>query len=620
MYIRRLQLVNYGPVPEIDIQFPFEGEMPKPVVLVGENGSGKSIVLSHIVNGLMSAKSSAFPDTPEVDTGKVYKLRSGLYIRRGETYYLARVQFDNDMSVGEVWRLDDARQHAGLPREQWSPELQALWRKMPKDRNDYFESSFSASGRFANDDSEQTVRDMLTDGCVLYFPFNRFEEPAWLNEESLKGRVRRVQMSQLAGHTSRTIVATSPLRENCDWLFDVTYDMLVAERQTYWDREQATQGQEPVTVLRERMTFEGQATASWQAALMVLREIVGEPDARFTVGDRRGRALSVETGNGQFVSSVFQLSSGECALLNLFLTILRDADLSGATLSGPDDLRGIVLVDEIDLHLHVHHQRRVLPKLMRMFPKVQFVVTTHSPLFVLGMRDVFGANGVDIYSLPEGRQIDAEEFVEFDGAYQAFADTQRARRDVSQAIESTRAPIVFLEGPTDVQYTHKAASVLEREELLQRVALRAAGNDSKLDKIWQAHANVMRVELANKIILMYDCDALGKKGRVGAADQGHVYRRFIPKHDSHPVAKGIENLFAEATLKRAMETDDELFVITPEHPRHVGTERRTVPEQWEIPSNTEKQALCDILCEIGDEKDFAAFADVLDMIAEIAER
>lgn len=46
------------------------------------------------------------------------------------------------------------------------------------------------------------------------------------------------------------------------------------------------------------------------------------------------------------------------------------------------DTRGMVLIDEIDLHLHPGWQRVVLPTLSRALPQVQFVVTTHSPLVV----------------------------------------------------------------------------------------------------------------------------------------------------------------------------------------------------------------------------------------------
>lgn len=44
------------------------------------------------------------------------------------------------------------------------------------------------------------------------------------------------------------------------------------------------------------------------------------------------------------------------------------------------DLAGLVLVDEIDLHLHPEWQRNVVPTIAKAFPKLQFVFTTHSPL------------------------------------------------------------------------------------------------------------------------------------------------------------------------------------------------------------------------------------------------
>lgn len=46
------------------------------------------------------------------------------------------------------------------------------------------------------------------------------------------------------------------------------------------------------------------------------------------------------------------------------------------------DTRGIVLIDELDLHLHPNWQRHVVADLKRAFPKVQFVATTHSPFIV----------------------------------------------------------------------------------------------------------------------------------------------------------------------------------------------------------------------------------------------
>jgi len=50
----------------------------------------------------------------------------------------------------------------------------------------------------------------------------------------------------------------------------------------------------------------------------------------------------------------------------------------------PWEMEGIVLLDEIDLHLHPTWQRRIVPILRSVFPRLQFIVTTHSPLVLTG--------------------------------------------------------------------------------------------------------------------------------------------------------------------------------------------------------------------------------------------
>ncbi len=48
------------------------------------------------------------------------------------------------------------------------------------------------------------------------------------------------------------------------------------------------------------------------------------------------------------------------------------------------DLEGIVLIDEFDAHLHPKWQKKLVEKLTNLFPKVQFIVSTHSPIPLLG--------------------------------------------------------------------------------------------------------------------------------------------------------------------------------------------------------------------------------------------
>jgi len=51
-----------------------------------------------------------------------------------------------------------------------------------------------------------------------------------------------------------------------------------------------------------------------------------------------------------------------------------------AATAHPEDIEAIVLIDEIDLHLHPSLQRELVPRLRKVLPKVQWIVTTHSPL------------------------------------------------------------------------------------------------------------------------------------------------------------------------------------------------------------------------------------------------
>ena len=76
---------------------------------------GKSILLSHIVNGLMAAKGVAYSRSPEIETGMVYKLRSGIYIKSGNEYYFARVDFEEHLFMGEIMSGHKKRHYVDYP-------------------------------------------------------------------------------------------------------------------------------------------------------------------------------------------------------------------------------------------------------------------------------------------------------------------------------------------------------------------------------------------------------------------------------------------------------------------------------------------------------------------------
>ena len=77
--------------------------------------------------------------------------------------------------------------------------------------------------------------------------------------------------------------------------------------------------------------------------------------SRFNVLDKQTKEVIVQTLDA--------LSTGQSALFNMFATIIRYADSNNIYRSiRRDDIEGIVVIDEIELHLHSKLQREVLPK------------------------------------------------------------------------------------------------------------------------------------------------------------------------------------------------------------------------------------------------------------------
>ena len=101
----------------------------------------------------------------------------------------------------------------------------------------------------------------------------------------------------------------------------------------------------------------------------------------------RSRQKMVIEKNGETLS-VNQLSDGEKCLLALIGDLARRLALANPKDDNPLNGLGIVIIDEIDLHLHPSMQRRVMENLSKTFPNIQFIITTHSPQ-VIGSADDF---------------------------------------------------------------------------------------------------------------------------------------------------------------------------------------------------------------------------------------
>lgn len=126
--------------------------------------------------------------------------------------------------------------------------------------------------------------------------------------------------------------------------------------------------------LRRERQAAGRVLAACQEAIE--RFLPGYSHLRLDGGDRP--QLSIDRVGTRI--PVRQLSDGERGTLALVLDLTRRLAQANPGLADPTaEGEAVVLIDEIDLHLHPKWQRQIVQNLRRAFPRCQFIATTHSP-------------------------------------------------------------------------------------------------------------------------------------------------------------------------------------------------------------------------------------------------
>lgn len=110
----------------------------------------------------------------------------------------------------------------------------------------------------------------------------------------------------------------------------------------------------------------------------ILKRLFGD-DALKLSFDYKNYVFYIEKTDGRF--PLTDLSDGYSSALDIVADIILKMQ-DGVNVVRTYDVPGLVFIDEIETHLHLKLQREILPLLTSIFPKIQFVVTTHSP-FVL---------------------------------------------------------------------------------------------------------------------------------------------------------------------------------------------------------------------------------------------
>lgn len=329
MYIQKVQIKNIRSIENLTLEFP---EPAGWHVLIGDNGSGKSTILKALALTIIGPKESL----------------------------ALRLNFDDFISKGkqEGWVEIEVQRHES---DSYSGNARPLTRpfkagiSLLRQQNGL---SSSSGGQIKEKASYRYAQKHIWSSRSGWFatsfgPFRRFSGGNKDWEKVYYSNPRAASHLSVFGED----VA---LTESLEWLISLKYKSLEKD-------EEAT-----LTLLRLKRFINEGALLPHGAKI---KEVSSE-------------GVAIEDGYGQTIS-VQEMSDGFRSILSLTFELIRQMvriygvravlkDRSSGSIEV--DIPGIVMIDEIDAHLHPTWQTRIGQWFLKHFPRIQFIVTTHSPL------------------------------------------------------------------------------------------------------------------------------------------------------------------------------------------------------------------------------------------------
>jgi len=337
MYLKRCRLKNIACFTDLSLDFTQEDGQPCSwVVLLGENGTGKSTILQMMALALLG-RDLVYQVASEIDWPKF--VRQGGEKGRVE---IVLVPTNSDKRVSQQ-KAYQAAFEIGRTAKTARTGLEQDRDFSPQDYGELDETLYNYT---------------LTGGWFAcgYGPWRRLPPPKSIARSSLN-------LSQSQRKSQRFVTVFNPeeaLTVIGDWLVDLEFRRLKADQP---DDIKAAQ-------------------RSLDLAKQAIETIL--PNVQFKEITANGEVLVVENG---VTVSIDNLSDGYRSALSWVVDLVRRLIDAFPKMDNPLAAEGVVLVDEIALHLHPKWQRKIVGQIRQSFPNLQFIVTSHSPFVAQEMSE-----------------------------------------------------------------------------------------------------------------------------------------------------------------------------------------------------------------------------------------
>ena len=397
--------------------------------------------------------------------------------------------------------------------------------------------------------------------------------------------------------------------ENISWILDVLFD--------------ASVDYDIIRKLQEEEVLNDKEITNWNSSRplqqsrhnieQILQAVLQDKPVKLIrrLRNSREQRLAIQLSNGRVIPNLQSLSQGQSQLFHLFATIIRygeDADINKSIRLR--DITGLVVIDEIDVHLHPTLQHSVVPKLIKIiFPRSNSSYPLTLRYFCLAWKWEFGPDRLNIRKLPDGDRINSEEYPEFRSTFEYYQNTEHFKGEIEQRFTDMTKPVTLTEGKTDVKYIQRALELLGEQELLNSLEIRPVGaeeddgdrggGESGLDKFRDVY-KVKSSFFYQPILLLYDWDA-----KKDSREIEKLWIRSIPKNGvDAEEKKGIENLFPQYLFRDCF------------YEKKVKKGVHGKPNEIH---EFKKPEFCEWVCENGSADDFEGFKVVVEILKEFVD-
>jgi len=354
--VKKINIENIGRFKNLDIRFTNDDDIINHIILIGNNGSGKTTIMESIALSL-----SWFVSRIKSEKGNGTQINE-IKVSNNSNFGNIKIEI-NDNSQEYKWTISKAKKGKKNDSPTNLDELNKL--------ADIYRESYSNDNNYSF--------PLLT-----YYDANR-----GVLDIPLRIRTKH-NFEQLNG-------------------YDNSLKGIVDYRTFFeWFREKEDIENEEKVNLLKKIGHNSNIDNSFIADLNKISDVQLNsvrialttflPEFENIRVERKPRIHLAVDKNGEHLN-LEQLSQGEKLTMAMVGDIARRLAILNPSLENPLLGEGIVLIDEAELHMHPKWQRSFIYRLNKTFPNCQFIYTTHSPLLVSDFKDILS------YSLSDGELI-----------------------------------------------------------------------------------------------------------------------------------------------------------------------------------------------------------------------